>query len=491
VWHVPKQFQFDQKHADWVPSRGGSDPFATCFNRRAFLRGGAALVGGMAVTASLQSLTPKAFASNGGLAPSPYGPPVPTVDEATGLRLISLPHGFRYKSYGWTGDLMEDGILTPAMHDGMGVTDVHGHKVVMVRDHEVGRGPAFGPNPYSPDGGGGNTNLVFDLKNESFESAKTSLSGTVRNCAGGVTPWGTWISCEETTETTFGNTIKHGYCFDVASNGNAQPKPLREMGRFSHEAVAVDPATGYVYETEDDGDNSGVYRFLPKKSGVLHQGGKLQMLRIAGTHQFDTRTLPFTGTVYDVEWVDVPNPDPNLEGGELSTFRQGFNASGTRFRRPEGIWYGNGTFFFVCTSGGPITSSGQGEGQVWMYDPHAEKLQIIYASTDRSILENPDNIVVNPDGTLMLCEDNSGSTTNPGERLHILTPSGLYQFAMNNMDFTAAGLGSYTRSGITYTQNMRQNEWAGATYSPDGKWLFVNIQTPGVTFAITGPWVWL
>ena len=172
-----------KKNLEWKPARG-SDPFATCFNRRAFLKGGASLFGGLAIGASLQSLAPKAFASSGS-APSPYGVPLPAPDETTGLNLIRLPLGFRYKSFGWTGDLMQDNILTPAMHDGMGVTDVQGHKLVIVRNHEVGGGvPAFGPNPYSPDAGGGNTNLVFDLKTEQFESAKTSLSGTVRNCAG-------------------------------------------------------------------------------------------------------------------------------------------------------------------------------------------------------------------------------------------------------------------------------------------------------------------
>jgi hypothetical protein len=481
-----KETTVSNKNA-WVPSRG-ADPFATCFNRRAFLRGGAATFGGLAIGASLASLTAPRVHAGSGVAPSPYGPLFPTPDETTGLHLIQLPMGFRYLSYGWTGDPMMDGTPTPAAHDGMGVTDLHGHKIVMVRNHELGGGPAFGPNPYSPEAGGGNTNLVFDLENESFESAKVSLSGTIRNCAGGVTPWGSWISCEETDGNTVGGTIPHGYCFDVRSNGNAAARPLKDMGRFSHEAVAVDPATGYVYETEDDGGTSGVYRFIPNKSGVLHQGGTLQMMKIAGIDQFDTRFLPCDGTVFDVEWVDIPNPDPNLEDGEPRTYFQGFNAGAARFQRPEGIWYGGGCFFFACTTGGPV-----GEGQIWMYDPVAETARIIYASPGGDVLENPDNLVVNPDGTILLCEDNSGPTINAGERLIVLDPSGVYTFAMNNVDFTPGGLGTYTRpeSGITYTGNFRQSEWAGATWSPDGKWLFANIQSPGVTLAITGPWTWL
>lgn len=466
----------------WSPSQA-ADPFESCFNRRAFLRGGAAAFGGLAIGASLGGLTAsKAFAGSGTI-PSPYGPNlIPTPDEATGLPLIQLPPGFRYMSFGWTGDPLKDGTPTPAMHDGMGVTQAHGHKVLLVRNHEVGDGPAFGPNPYSPGGGGGNTNLLFDLKKESFETAQTSLSGTIRNCAGGVTPWGTWISCEETDGNTMGGTIPHGYCFDVGSNGNATPKALTDMGRFAHEAVAVDPATGYVYETEDDGGTSGVYRFIPNRNGVLHQGGKLQMMKVNNVDQFDTRLLPCDGTLFDVDWVDIPNPDPDLEGGELRTYFQGFNAGAARFQRPEGIWYGGGSLFFACTSGGPA-----GEGQIWEYRPFNETVRIIYASPGQDVLENPDNLVVNPDGTILLCEDNSGGTSNDGERLIMLESGGVYTFAKNNIV-----LNNYLRdSGAVFNGDFRQNEWAGATWSPDGKWLFVNIQTPGVTFAITGPWEWL
>ena len=444
------------------------------------MKGGAALVGSITLGASLDSLlVPKAYADSGS-ATSPYGGVMAAPDESTGLHLLSLPLGFRYKSFGWTGDPLKEGTPTLGSHDGMGVVSTDNNRVIMVRNHEVPGGfPAFGPNPYSPDAGGGTTDLIFDQGQEEFVSASIRLTGTFRNCAGGVTPWGTWITCEETTSSTLGGTIPHGYCFDRDT-----PVPMTDMGRFSHEAVAVDPTTGYVYETEDKGNTSGFYRFLPNEPGELAEGGTLQMLRIAGSPGFNTKFLPCDGTVFDVEWVDVPNPDPDLAGGEPSTFQQGSNNGGAAFQKLEGIWYGDGMFFFNSTDGGPA-----GQGQVWMYDPKAGKLKIIFASAGSSVLLNPDNIVVNPDGTLLLCEDNP---TGQPDRLVILTPSGVYDFATNNVNFTLGGLGSYTRpeSGLVFSGDFRREEWAGATFSPNGKWLFANIQSPGITFAITGPWVW-
>jgi uncharacterized protein len=469
----------------------GQDAFASCVDRRAFLRAGAAVVSAAAVATALHGRARSAFAG-----PSQsYGPVAPVVDEATGLALIQLPAGFRYWSYGWTGDPMDNGTPTPSLHDGMGIIRSFGRWLVLCRNHEVGAGTPFMPIGYSTGAGGGNSNLVFDLKSERFVSSFPTLTGTFRNCAGGVTPWGTWLSCEETIDVTAGK--PHGYCFDVGPLGGS-PNPLKAMGRFSHEAVAVDPRTDIVYETEDGpswpGDTgSGFYRFIPTYGGS--QTGKLQMLKIKGEFQANTQFWEDLRKTYRTEWVDVPVADPpTTEANVLlgpSPFQQGFAAGAASFRRLEGCWYGDGKIFFLSTDGGPVTSSGTGEGQIFEYDIKRETLKLLYVSKDPAALENPDNLVVMPDANLMLCEDNSGSTTNPGERLLILNDGKVTEFARNNMNFTAGGLGPYTRpSGRTFTGNQVQNEWAGACFSPDGEWLFVNIQTPGVTFAITGPWKW-
>jgi len=482
----------EQSQAGWRPSTD-RDPFATCVDRRAFLRGGAALAGGLAL-ASFPGLAGSARAAkNDGPA---YGPLHPAYDEATGLPLLHLPLGFRYFSYGWTGDPLDDRTPTPALHDGMAIIREFGRWLVLCRNHEVGPGSPFTSHPYSTGAGGGTTNLVFDLKTERFVSAYATLSGTVRNCAGGLTPWGTWLTCEETTTATAGK--PHGYVYDVGPLGGS-PIPLKRLGRFSHEAVAVDPRTGIVYETEDGpswpgDDASGFYRFVPRFPGSLNEGGRLQMLKIKGQPQFDARKLGATGQIYHVEWVDVSIPDPKVDANnnllEPSPFKQGLAGGGALFQRPEGCWYGDEKIYFLSTDGGPVS-----EGQVFVYDPKRETLKVIYASPDYKVLENPDNLVVTPDGSLLLCEDNSGTPPGPpnaGERLLFLRDGQISEFALNALNFTPSGLGSYQRSqsGVTFSNDYRQQEWAGAHFSPDGEWLFVNIQTPGVTFAITGPWGW-
>jgi len=445
------------------------------FDRRTFMRRGAMGAG------AVWALSLGEFMSRGPLhaAPlaSPYGPISPKLDETTGLPLLQLPDGFRYMSYSWTGELLRDGTPCPNLHDGMAVVDQLGNsgKLILVRNHEGDVGTPYISREsitYAGDGRGGTTNLRFDTKKGRWEDAWPTLAGTVRNCAGGVTPWGTWLTGEET------GASGHGWQFEIGKE-HGDPLPLRDMGRFSHEACMIDPNTGYVYETEDDGDNSGFYKFVPFNEGKLAEGGDLYMLKVKNVHQADLRSASTIGTTWDVEWVRIDDPSARLQ----STFSQGFAKGGARFRRLEGAWWGNVRGYFLATTGGTIAAPPGGEGQVFEYNPFGETLKLIYNSPSAAECENPDNLTVTPRGGLLMCEDNSGSTPNDAERLIGLTFDGrAFTFAKNNIVLKSA------YNAAIPAGDYRQNEWAGACYSPDGKWLFVNIQTPGITFAITGPW---
>jgi secreted PhoX family phosphatase len=447
-------------------------------NRRAFLTGSVVAAGTMAAATPFNALLahgPQGRPNRRNNSPD-YGPLVEAIDETTGLPLLLLPEGFWYRSFGWTGDMMSDGLLTPGAHDGMATFYSIHKRVRIVRNHEVGDGPnAFATGiDYDPNAGGGTTTLEFDPKKGQLVKSWASLSGTVRNCAGGPTPWGSWLTCEETTiEPTPTNdlTKKHGYVFDVPAWGTAEPVALTAMGRFSHEALAVDPWTGIVYETEDAGNDSGFYRFVPKSRRSLLYGGKLQMLAIKHRPQFDTRTNQ-TSEWLEADWLDVENPDPELSSGEPSVFRQGFDLGGARFGRLEGAWYGHGHIYFVSTSGGNA-----GQGQIFEYHPRKDALRLLFESPSADVLNAPDNITVSPRGGIVLCEDGGGT-----EYLHGLTTDGvIFKFAQNNVDLRGNAVNGFDA-------DFRGSEFAGACYSPDGEWLFFNIQSPGITFAVTGPW---
>jgi secreted PhoX family phosphatase len=394
-----------------------------------------------------------------------YGPLIPVKDQATGLELLQLPRGFEYISYGWTNDLMDDGVRTPGAHDGMAAFR-YGDRVHLVRNHERGAGPAFTAPAYNPEAGGGTTTMVFDPDAGQWLESYGSLGGTIRNCAGGPTPWNTWLTCEETFSTTAGK--RHGYIFEVASEGKGNPEPYTAMGRFNHEAVAVDPATGYVYETEDRGDAS-LYRFVPAVPGDLSKGGRLEALRI-GTTKYDTR-LDGEKAYGTVSWVPVDDVDPATD-----TVRLQAQANGAAvFSRLEGAWYGNDRIYVITTDGGPAR-----QGQVFELDPATDEFRVLFASPGSDVLNAPDNMCVSPRGGLVLCEDGGGT-----EYVHGLTTDGeIFRFATNNVDLRGGTAGKDVPAA-----DHRGSEWAGSVFEPkNGNWLFVNIQTPGITFAITGPW---
>ncbi|MET0728714.1 MAG: alkaline phosphatase PhoX [Acidimicrobiales bacterium] len=452
-----------------------SEP-TTPLHRRSFLKGAAGA--GLALAGPFAALGARTAAADpaeiGQRAARPtglgYGELRPVKDQTTGLELLKLPRGFEYLTFGWTGDLMSDGQRTPGSHDGMAAFH-HGDRVHLVRNHERGNGTPFAPADatYDPTSSGGTTTLVFDPDAGALVACYPSLSGTIRNCAGGPTPAGTWLSCEETTQVNPGGT-RHGYVFEVPSSGRADSTPLRAMGRFSHEATATDPTTGIVYETEDAG-SSALYRYVPVDPANLGAGGVLEAMALQGTASTSGWT---TGATAAAEWVVVDDPD--WAPGEPTTWQQASAKGAAQIVRGEGAWYGNGLVYIVSTSGGPA-----GQGQVFAYDPVAATFTCVFASPSAAVLNAPDNITVSPRGGLVLCEDGSGQ-----EFLHGMTPGGaIFPFAENTVVLPPELSADKGYGGTSFISS----EWGGATFEPkNGNWLFANLQSPGISFAITGPW---
>lgn len=466
--------------------------------RRLLALGGAAAAWNLALPARLAS---GASGAGLGLAPAAgYGPLAPVADLSTGLPLLRLPRGFRYRSLGWTGDPLSDGGTTPSLHDGMGVVAVAPSGLVtLVRNHERrGSGTPFGPADarFDARGRGGTTTLRFDRNAGTLVESFASLGGTSANCAGGPTPWGSWLTAEETLDgPTQGFQRLHGWVFEVPAAGPASAVALRALGRFSHEAVAVDPRAGFLYLTEDARYVSGLYRFRPHARlgfRALEAGGALEMLKVRDVAAADLQQAQ-AGQVFPVTWVPVPDPElgPQSNVGPFGSFDgqtrscsgpflQGVTAGGARFRRLEGAWFDaqGGRLYFVDTEGAlPALDTGEPEGAIWCYEPRRELLRCVFASTAQSELDTPDNLTVAPGGGLLLCEDGDVA----GTRLMGLDRAGrLFPFAQN--DVVLAGEVNGFRG------DFRESEWCGACFEPAGRWLFVNLQEPGLTLAITGPW---
>ncbi len=398
---------------------------------------------------------------------------------------LELPQGFRYTVLGKTGSIMSDGNPTPRAHDGMAAFS-DGDTIRLVRNHEINNqrgkpGVAIGGDApgYDLSAGAGTTTLVIDPESRDLIKDFVSLNGSLHNCAGGPTPWGTWITCEETTmgrtivinnrnKTHYGGFNEdHGYCLEVSAleNEPVKTQPLREMGRFIHEAIAVDPATSIVYETEDNSRAAGFYRYIPNESQKLAAGGRLQMLAVKDQPAYDTRVNQTMGNVLPVTWVDIDNPDPLTASTDSSAvYNQGYEKGGANFSRLEGCWYSNGSIFFTSTSGGD-----EKLGQIWEYRPTTDgngTLKLVFESPAAALLQSPDTICVSPNGGLVICEDSP-----PEVYIRGLTVEGrIFDLAKDIAGIEARG------------------EFAGATFSPDGQTLFVNMQRPGITYAIWGPW---
>lgn len=413
--------------------------------------------------------------------------------------LLSLPKGFSAKVISKAGDKMSDGLFSPGNHDGMGIFDWKNGKVLLIRNHELTPG-SYGEGPFGHDRGlidkigkdkfydfagggdricvGGTTTLIYNEKTAQVELEYLSLTGTVRNCSGGKTPWNTWITCEETPAKKGDEDGKleknHGYNFEVPASEKiavADPVPLKEMGRFVHESAAVHPATGIVYQTEDEGDGL-LYRFIPNSPGDLKKGGRLQCLVINELTSADTRNSDNSSANhfpkrknFAVSWMDLDDIDS--PDGDLRL--RGHHKGAAIFSSGEGMTYGNNELYFTASSGGKV-----GNGQIFRYVPSPyegqarEKeapatLELFAESKSNDEFRYCDNITIAPWGDVVVCEDAVDA------RIIGITPQGQAYIIAQNIGY-------------------RESEFAGPVFSPSGKTLFVNIQSPGVTLAITGPW---
>jgi len=415
-------------------------------------------------------------------------------------RVLDLPDGFDYRIVSRAGDTMSDELRVPAAHDGMAAFEGERGRIVLVCNHEIPpsrqEGSAFGTSfeslpgairerVYDHGGGrspgaGGTTTTIYNPATGETERQHLSLAGTEMNCAGGPTPWGSWLSCEECFEQPVtgysgGRVITreqpHGYVFEVPASdmGLVEPLPIKAMGRFEHEACRVHQPTGNVYMTEDR-HHSLFYRYLPNKPGMLREGGRLQALAITGwpsmkTHNWSGDRAIEAGEPLPTHWVDLDDVDP-----ATNDLRQrGAAAGAATFARGEGLCATDDGFAFTCTIGGR-----QRLGQIFLYRPgpfegqdeesgHPGQLTLLAESTHDSLLRNADNIIMAPWGDLIACEDTASHCGLVGVR----ADGSQYQVADNAYSYS---------------------ELAGACFAPDGKTLFVNIQYPGMTLAITGPW---
>ena len=436
-------------------------------NRRNFIGATGAAFSGLLLngctgrSAPLAS-APSSFADYGPLVPDPAG-------------MLDLPRGFSYRLLSSLGNAMTDGCTVPDKADGMGCFSLGNDEIVLIRNHELvpadDAGGVLAKGFGTRDGAivpGGTTSIVLDATTLEVKREFRSLAGTIRNCSGGITPWGSWLTCEEAPTgpgQRFGEGLaeNHGWVFEVPANatGLIDAVPLKAMGRFNHEAACVDPRTGIVYLSEDR-DDSVLYRFVPTTPGRLGDGGLLQAMVVEGLS--DTRNWTSAdmavGSRHTVRWIDcddVGSPNDDL--------RSRAAAKGAAVvARGEGIHTGTDEIFVCSTNGGQRKL-----GQILRLVPgtggEPDQIELFFESQSKDQFNYGDNLTVGPNGHLIVCEDQYTEVVD--NHLRGITPDGR----------------AYTLGRL-----RMQTELAGGCFSPDGKWFFVNAYSPTRTLAITGPW---
>jgi len=389
--------------------------------------------------------------------------------------LLDLPEGFSYQVISALGDAMTDGATVPDKADGMGCFDLGEGRLALVRNHELvpsdASGGAFELGVGAKDGvfvPGGTTHIILDQNSLEVTDQFRSLGGTIRNCSGGVTPWGSWLTCEEAPTgpgQLYGEGLNknHGWVFEVpaSATGLVDPKPLVAMGRFNHEAACVDPATGFVYLTEDR-DDSVLYRFIPAVPGELSRGGRLQAMKVEGIpdlRNWSDMSIA-VGAIAEVSWIDLDAVEAPKDDLRYQAAAKGASL----VARGEGIHMGEGEAF-VCSTSGGARKLGQILRIKFSPDGESDRVELFFESVSKHQFDYGDNVAVAPNGHLIVCEDQYTKVVD--NHLRGIAPDG---------------------NAYPLARLRLQTEPAGACFSPDGQTLFVNVYAPTKTLAITGPW---